>query len=115
MTPQRPNVGIPDGSPKLTPDWIAGFVDGEGCFYVGVNKHPEVKFGYQILPELKVGTEIYINNKEHKFNLEQGKVIGKDHRHYKVELIHLGKVIWVPEHWVEPLPEELKCTRITRQ
>ncbi|RLC54843.1 MAG: endonuclease, partial [Chloroflexota bacterium] len=21
----------------LSPDWVVGFVDGEGCFYVGIN------------------------------------------------------------------------------
>ena len=62
---------------------------------------------YQILPELRVGSEIYINNMEHKFNLEQGVILSKDHRHYKVKLS--GKIIiWVPEHWVEPLPKELR-------
>jgi hypothetical protein len=52
LTPQRPNVGIPANSTRLTPDWIAGFVDGEGCFHVGISKHPEI--GYQILPEFTV-------------------------------------------------------------
>lgn len=54
MTPQRPNVGDPTYSEKLSPDWITGFVDGEGCFHIGISKHPDVKFGYQILPELTV-------------------------------------------------------------
>ena len=54
MTPQRPNVGMPANSARLTPDWIAGFVDGEGCFHVGINKHPDMKFGYQVLPEFTV-------------------------------------------------------------
>ena len=54
MTPQRPDVGIPANSAKLTPEWIAGFVDGEGCFHVGISKHPEMRFGYQILPEFTV-------------------------------------------------------------
>jgi len=54
MTPQRPNVEYPSDLSKLTPDWIVGFIDGEGCFHVGISKHPEVRFGYQILPELTV-------------------------------------------------------------
>ena len=54
MTPQRPDVGIPASSKRLTPDWIAGFVDGEGCFHVEISKHPDMKFGYQILPEFTV-------------------------------------------------------------
>ena len=34
--------------------WITGFVDGEGCFYVGINKHDEMSAGYQVLPEFTV-------------------------------------------------------------
>jgi len=29
-------------------------VDGEGCFYIGINKHSEMTAGYQILPEFVV-------------------------------------------------------------
>ena len=54
MTPQRPNVESPDIGPELSPDWIVGFVDGEGCFHVGISRQPEMRFGYQILPELTV-------------------------------------------------------------
>lgn len=39
---------------EISPDWIVGFVDGEGCFYVGINEHPEMKVGYQVLPEFRV-------------------------------------------------------------
>ena len=39
---------------KLDAQWITGFVDGEGCFYVGINKHSEMKVGFQVLPELTV-------------------------------------------------------------
>jgi len=38
----------------LSPDWVVGFVDGEGCFYVGINPHPDMKVGYQVLPEFRV-------------------------------------------------------------
>lgn len=54
MTPQRPDVECPNQANFLNPDWIAGFVDGEGCFHVGINKNEGVRFGYQILPELTV-------------------------------------------------------------
>ena len=39
---------------NLEPQWIVGFVDGEGCFHVSVNKHPEMTIGYQVLPEFVV-------------------------------------------------------------
>ena len=41
-------------SSRLEAQWVAGFVDGEGCFYVGINAHPEMKAGYQVLPEFTV-------------------------------------------------------------
>ena len=39
---------------NLHAEWITGFVDGEGCFYVGINAHPEMTAGYQVLPEFTV-------------------------------------------------------------
>ncbi len=38
----------------LSTDWIVGFVDGEGCFHVGVSRHPDTKLGYEVLPEFTV-------------------------------------------------------------
>ena len=36
--PQRLNVqSQPE---KLEAQWVVGFVDGEGCFYVGINPRP---------------------------------------------------------------------------
>ena len=39
---------------KLDAQWITGFVDGEGCFHVGISRHPETSLGYQVLPEFTV-------------------------------------------------------------
>ena len=39
---------------KLDPGWVTGFVDGEGCFHVGINQHPEMTAGYQVLHEFTV-------------------------------------------------------------
>jgi len=39
---------------RLEAQWVVGFVDGEGCFFVGVNAQPEMKTGYQVLPEFTV-------------------------------------------------------------
>ena len=39
---------------KLDAQWITGFVDGEGCFHVGINVHKEMIAGYQVLPEFTV-------------------------------------------------------------
>ena len=39
---------------RLEAQWVVGFVDGEGCFYVGINSHPEMTAGFQVLPEFTV-------------------------------------------------------------
>ena len=39
---------------NLNAQWIVGFVDGEGCFHVGINKNQEMKLGVQVLPEFTV-------------------------------------------------------------
>jgi hypothetical protein len=36
--------GRPSGC-SLTPDYVAGLVDGEGCFSVSVHPHPTVRYG----------------------------------------------------------------------
>ena len=39
---------------NLNAQWIVGFVDGEGCFHIGINKNKEMKLDVQVLPELTV-------------------------------------------------------------
>lgn len=50
--PQRPDAR--DFSMKLSSEWVVGFVDGEGCFHVGISTHKEMTAGYQVLPEFTV-------------------------------------------------------------
>jgi hypothetical protein len=50
--PQRLYVQPQPG--KLEASWVVGFVDGEGCFFVGINPHPEMTSGFQVLPEFTV-------------------------------------------------------------
>ena len=42
------------GMSNINPYWITGFVDGEGTFYVGINKNKTMKTGYQVLPEFRI-------------------------------------------------------------
>ena len=39
---------------ELSAEWVVGFVDGEGCFHVSLNRHEEMTAGYQVLPEFVV-------------------------------------------------------------
>ena len=50
--PQR--LYVQSHSGKLEAQWVVGFVDGEGCFFVGINRHLEMTSGFQVLPEFTV-------------------------------------------------------------
>ena len=39
---------------KLEAQWIVGFVDGEGCFHISINRNDTMTLGYQVLPEFTV-------------------------------------------------------------
>ena len=39
---------------NLDAGWVTGFVDGEGCFHVGINPHPDMRTSHQVLPEFTV-------------------------------------------------------------
>ena len=39
---------------RLDVNWIVGFVDGEGCFHVAINKQQKMTLGWQVLPEFRV-------------------------------------------------------------
>ena len=39
---------------QMNPYWVSGFVDGEGTFYVGINRNDSMKYGYQVLPEFRI-------------------------------------------------------------
>ncbi len=39
---------------RLDPRWVSGFVDGEGCFHVSINRVPKMSQGWQVLPEFRI-------------------------------------------------------------
>jgi LAGLIDADG endonuclease len=42
-------------NPKiLNPDWVVGFIDGEGCFHVSIPKNKSMKLGYQVSLEFSI-------------------------------------------------------------
>ena len=47
-------TGADNQQERLSPEWVVGFVDGEGCFFVGINRQPTMKIGWQVLPEFRV-------------------------------------------------------------
>ena len=47
-------MGAANQQERLDAEWIVGFVDGEGCFYVAINRMPKMTLGWQVLPEFRV-------------------------------------------------------------
>jgi hypothetical protein len=47
-------MGADNQQERLDASWVVGFVDGEGCFYVGINRIPKMSLGWQVLPEFRV-------------------------------------------------------------
>ena len=43
-----------DNQQERLDGYISGFVDGEGCFAVAVNRNPTCRSGYQLVPEFHV-------------------------------------------------------------
>ncbi len=53
INPQRLNTEVRKNM-KLDPNWVTGFTDGEGTFYVGINKNSTMTTNYQVLPEFRI-------------------------------------------------------------
>lgn len=49
----------------LDPNWVVGFVDGEGCFSVSVHRNAGAPFGWQLHPVFQVS-----QHREHRAVLE---------------------------------------------
>jgi len=41
-------------SEEISNEYLAGFADGEGCFYVGIVPARTAKFGWQVITEFRV-------------------------------------------------------------
>ena len=52
--PSENAMGAGNQQERLDPGWIVGFVDGEGCFHVAINRQPAMTLGWQVLPEFRV-------------------------------------------------------------
>jgi hypothetical protein len=50
----RDNVPGADNQQERLDGYISGYVDGEGCFAVAVNRNSSCRLGYQLVPELHV-------------------------------------------------------------
>ena len=47
-------MGADNQQERLDCVWLVGFIDGEGCFHVSINKQPKMSLGWQVLPEFRV-------------------------------------------------------------
>ena len=82
---------------RLEPHWITGFVDGEGCFYVGINQHKRTK-RWQLLPEFRIVQHIRDEQVLHKIQNHFGfgvvTVNHGDRKEFRVRgLENLNKIV----------------------
>ena len=42
---KRPKVNLPE---EIDPNWIIGFVEGEGCFFIGITKNTKSKINFSV-------------------------------------------------------------------
>ena len=52
--PSDNTMGAGNQQERLDAQWIVGFVDGEGCFHIALNRQPAMRVGWQVLPEFRV-------------------------------------------------------------
>jgi hypothetical protein len=48
------STGDPDNQQGRLEAYLSGFVDGEGCFSVGLQRRPDLPLGFQLVPEFRV-------------------------------------------------------------
>ena len=53
MSSENPS-GDPDDQQGRLEAYLSGFADGEGAFSVGVTRRPDLRFGFQLVPEFRV-------------------------------------------------------------
>ena len=61
-------MGADNQQERLDKQWIVGFVDGEGCFHVSINRNKKMTSGWQALPEFRV-----VQHQRDEFVLEKIK------------------------------------------
>src|SRR3989338_5669753 len=56
------NVGSADNQQaagkEISNEYLAGFVDGEGCFYVGFGKRKDLPLGWQVITEFHLSQNL---------------------------------------------------------
>jgi hypothetical protein len=95
---------------QLEAQWIVGFVDGEGCFHIGINEHKEMSAGFQVLPEFTVVQHQrdikVLNALKAYFGCGVVRVNHGDRMAYRVRaLTHLNQIV-VPFFMKHPLKTE---------
>ena len=101
----------------IQPYWVSGFVDGEGTFYVGINKNSTMKIGYQVLPEFRVVQHekdvVVLHALKKFFNCGVVRVNHGDRMEYRVRSVkHLSQII-IPFFDKHPLITQKKFDYIT--
>jgi len=77
----------------LSPEWVRGFIEGDGCFSIGVSARNTIKIGYQVSVSFSVGLHIRDLNILHSlkaFFNENGYVVKNSKDGTMEFLLHYG-------------------------
>ncbi len=83
---------------RLDSKWIVGFVDGEGCFHVSINKMHGMTLGWQVLPEFRVvqhkRDELILHKLKSFFDFGNVVINHDDRKEFRVRgLENLNKIV----------------------
>ncbi len=83
---------------RLDASWISGFVDGEGCFHIAINKLEKMTLGWQVLPEFRVvqheRSEQVLHKIKSYFGFGSVRINNGDRKEFRVRgLENLNRII----------------------
>ena len=95
--------GADNQQERLDSNWIAGFVDGEGCFHVSLNRQEKMLLGWQVLPEFRVvqhkRDEIILQKLQKFFGFGSVVINHGDRKEFRVRgLENLNKIVYFFEN-----------------
>jgi len=96
-------MGAGNQQESLDAEWVVGFVDGEGCFHVGINRQPKMSTNWQVLPEFRIvqhkDDEQILTKLQSFFGCGQVTVNNGDRKELRIRgLNNLSKIVNFFEH-----------------
>ena len=97
-------MGAGNQQERLDAEWVVGFVDGEGCFHVAINRQHRMTIGWQVLPEFRVvqhkNDEQILHKLQSFFGCGRVTVNNGDRKELRIRgLTNLGRIVNFFKHY----------------